>query len=175
MKLAFSLLTFSCFFALASAGCGGGTTAGTDAGGGGNDAGSATDTGAGEVDSGVGEDAAVGVDAATVEDDAATAGDDAAVVGTACTDSADMMLIDTTDVTGAVGDCAMMTFAAEPGLMDCIVRDTGLTAECSGCYDQSVHCVFMHCLGMCAGGDSPACTACRMTNCDPAFAACSGL
>ena len=46
---------------------------------------------------------------------------------------------------------------------------------CAACFDGEVHCSIMHCLTDCLMGDSPACTACRMAMCDPAFNTCSGL
>jgi hypothetical protein len=145
-------------------GCGGSARTADDAGtGGGNDAFTP------------GVDAFTpGVDAATPGDDAFVApGDDAATGSGACTNTSDEAVTGGASFQSDLGNCAMMHFT-EPGLMTCI-QGLGLSSACAMCFDTEVHCTIMHCVAQCAGGDSPACTTCRATNCDPAFNTCAGF
>lgn len=151
-------------------GCGGGARATNDAGGGGDDA----------FTPGVdaftpGDDAFVpGDDAFVPGDDAFVPGDDAATGSGACTNTSDEAVTSGSTFSSDLGNCAMMGFGSEPGLMTCI-EGLGLSSACAMCFDTQVHCTIMHCALQCAGGDSTPCTTCRATNCDPAFTACSGF
>jgi len=58
---------------------------------------------------------------------------------------------------------------------DCI-KALGLSDACATCFDDEYHCVVANCLADCSvDPNGQACTDCRATNCDPAFADCSGL
>jgi hypothetical protein len=137
---------------------------GTDSGPVGTDTGPVgTDTGPPELDAGPAP-----VDAGPGDVDGGPVG------AGACTNTADMAVLGSIDVGMVVGDCAMMTLGMEPATSNCIMM-SGLSAGCTACFSATVSCTVANCLSQCIGGDSPACLDCRATNCDPAFAACSGL
>ena len=166
-----NVMLASVMSAICAAGCGGGTTADRDTGTGGRDTGTApVDTGPVDVDTGP-----VDVDTGPVDVDTGTTDVDSGATGMgACTNAADGAIL-ATDVTGTVGDCAMSNFGAQPGTGNCIHMMTGLSTECSNCFGDAAACAVMRCLAQCIGGDTPMCMTCRAMNCDPAFAACSGL
>ena len=155
------------------AGCGGGSTPQQDAGSGGGN-----DTGTASVDTGTpGNDAFVSaVDAFVAPgDDAATVPNDTGSTASgACTNTADMTRLGMPGLATIIDNCAR-PFGAEPRTRDCIRMMSGLTMACADCFDGTVRCTIQHCAGQCAGGDSPACTTCRMNNCDAPFTACSGV
>ncbi|MEJ7732732.1 MAG: hypothetical protein WKG00_26465 [Polyangiaceae bacterium] len=93
----------------------------------------------------------------------------------ACTNAADNTILTSTDVEGIVEQCATDSFGAEPATKDCITAGTGLSDPCVTCFDDTVQCTVMKCIGDCFGGMTPECTACMDANCTPAFEACSGL
>lgn len=150
--------------AIAAMGCSSSPTGRSDAGSPGTDSGPVgTDVGPPEVDTG------------PVEVDAGPGAVDAPPSGSgACTNTADMTVLGMIDVEMVVGDCAMMTFGRSPATRDCIMM-SGLGMDCSQCFADTVSCTVMNCLLDCAGGETPACAACRAANCNAAFEACSGL
>jgi hypothetical protein len=94
----------------------------------------------------------------------------------ACTDEDDRTVQMGATFDMDVQACGQDNFAREPDTTDCLVAEVGLTSDCAGCYDDSIHCTIAHCLSQCAAdSSSPACTSCRATNCEPAFHACAGL
>jgi hypothetical protein len=154
------------------AGCSGGSTPAEDAAVVGHD-----DTGVVAMDSGTpGNDAFVaGDDAFVAPDDAfvTPADDTGSTASGACTNTADMTRLGMPGLSTIIETCTR-PFGAEPRTRDCIRMMSGLTMACADCFDGTVRCTIQHCAGQCAGGDSPACTTCRMTNCDAPFTACSG-
>lgn len=94
-----------------------------------------------------------------------------------CTNVADMPIAAMSSTGDMVASCGSSTLGAEPGLMNCIVSMTGLSATCASCYDGEVHCVIAHCLaaGCATAPMGASCTACRVSMCHPAFMTCSGL
>jgi hypothetical protein len=154
-------------------GCGGGSRATDDAGTGGGD-----DAFVAGNDAYVAPDDAFapGDDAFVAGDDAWVApSDDAGTTGTgACTNSSDEAVTMGSTFSDDLGNCAMMGFGAEPGLMTCI-EGLGLSSGCAMCFDQQVHCTISHCALACAGGESAMCAMCRAMHCDAAFATCSGF
>ena len=151
-------------FGLVGVACGGVPSASPDAGR--VDSGAAPDAATGTVDAGAPDTGTGGVDTGTGGVDTGAGG--------ACTNVADMALLASIDIGMVVGDCAMTTFGAEPATSECIMR-SGLSAGCTTCFSGTVSCTLMHCLGECIGGESPACATCRATNCNAAFAVCSGI
>ncbi len=103
------------------------------------------------------------------------AGTDAAT--TYCVDTVDQTRIGMDpSIADLVGNCGSSNFGQEPATRDCIRSTSGLTMQCADCFDMEVQCGVMHCIGVCAGGNSPTCLACLHTNhCDSIFAACSGI
>jgi len=154
-------------------GCGGEGTETPDAGPMATDAGETT-TDAGETTSDAGP---VEVDAGPVAIDAGpTTPDAGGGGGGACTNAADMMALARADINAVITSCVQTSFGAEPATSNCIQMMTGLSDGCTMCFGGSVSCVTMNCLAQClANPMAPACTTCRMTNCDPEFVACSGL
>jgi hypothetical protein len=64
----------------------------------------------------------------------------------------------------------------EPATYNCIKMGTGLSDDCTSCYDDSGACAADKCLNKCLVDPmSQACTDCREMYCIPAFKACSGL
>jgi hypothetical protein len=157
-----TFLSLSIVLGVVAIGCGGGTRSSDDVG-------STQDAFSPQNDASTPGNDAFAADATTPMDDAAG---DAAASG-ACTDTADSTIAGGATFSMDLQNCAQMSFGSEPQLMNCITA-LGLSAPCATCFDQDVHCTIMHCIGQCAGGNSPQCTMCRMTNCDAAFTACSG-
>jgi hypothetical protein len=96
----------------------------------------------------------------------------------ACTNMADGMKLQEAGDTlqDTIAKCAQDNFIQEPGTLDCIKMETGLSAECSQCFDDTVHCAFENCFAQCSGDPgSQECADCRAQFCDPAFKTCSGL
>ena len=132
----------------------------------------------------VGTDAAPDIDAndhdanetdANLPDAAVDAGPDAAT--TYCVDTTDQTRIGMDpSIADLVGNCGSSNFGQEPATRDCIRSTSGLTMQCADCFDMEVQCGVMHCIGVCAGGNSPTCLAClHMFHCDSIFTACSGI
>ncbi|MCA9671053.1 MAG: hypothetical protein KC503_35895 [Myxococcales bacterium] len=112
----------------------------------------------------------------------AEAGAEAGVAKDQCLNAADGAKLDTEakrdDVASKAGSCGLNCLGNPDNncAKDCVVKDTGLSDGCSQCYADTIACATKNCLTECVGGtSSPACVSCRMTNCDPAFLACSGL
>jgi hypothetical protein len=96
----------------------------------------------------------------------------------ACTNAADSAIVadPAKDVSGAAANCGKMTFGAEPATKDCVKMATGLSDGCAQCFGDTIGCVVNNCITPCLADSAGACCAiCRSTNCDPAFAACSGI
>jgi hypothetical protein len=94
----------------------------------------------------------------------------------ACTNAADLALVQSKDVAGITGKCGTDNLGAEPKTKDCIKTQTGLSDACVDCFDGTVQCVVAKCFSQCiADANSQPCKDCRKANCDPAFESCSGL
>ena len=94
----------------------------------------------------------------------------------ACTNAADAAVLMTKDAKTISADCGKQNLAAEPATFNCIKMGTGLSDDCTSCYDDSVVCAADHCIGMCITDPmSQPCTDCRQMYCVPAFQKCSGL
>jgi hypothetical protein len=94
----------------------------------------------------------------------------------ACTNAADTAILMTKDAKTIAADCGKANLANEPATYNCIKMGTGLSDDCTSCYDDSVVCAADHCIGMCLTDPmSQPCTDCRAKYCIPAFQACSGL
>src|SRR5262245_47717052 len=90
----------------------------------------------------------------------------------ACPNAADQAILGMINVEEVVGQCAQENFGAEPGTKECIKDSTQLSDPCVTCFDNTVQCTVQNCLGQCAGGQTPECTACMEANCLPDFQAC---
>lgn len=94
----------------------------------------------------------------------------------ACTNAADAAVLMTKDAKTIAADCGKANLAAEPATFDCIKKGTGLSDDCTSCYDDSVVCASDNCLSKCLTDPmSQPCTDCRAMYCTPAFKTCSGL
>lgn len=102
----------------------------------------------------------------------------------ACTNTADMALLDTaakqTGVSAAAKKCGLGCISDKnPATCatTCVVKDTKLSAKCSACYVGIIMCTMNKCLADCAvDPDSKACTDCMTkNNCYTKFYTCSGL
>jgi len=118
-----------------------------------------------------------GTDAGSMDIDAGNPGTDAGMMASgACTNMADTTTLMSIDIGAIVETCVRSSFGAQPATSNCIGMMSGLSEGCTACFGDTVTCVTMSCLTQClAGGSSPGCVSCRMMNCDPAFAVCSGL
>ncbi|MEO7329482.1 MAG: hypothetical protein ABI193_12940, partial [Minicystis sp.] len=104
------------------------------------------------------------------------AGGAGGAAGGACTNEADLAIVQSKDVAAIVGKCGQDNLGGEPKTKDCIKAMTGLSDPCVVCFDDTVQCVVAKCFGECiADANSQPCKDCRKANCDPAFEACSGL
>ena len=104
----------------------------------------------------------------------------------ACLNDADMAILgpDGGDaVKAAATDCAMACIA-EPTVDEivacanpCVVENTGLTEDCSGCYTAIIACTIINCLGECvADSEAPECLGCMdASGCYADFFECTGL
>ena len=139
----------------------------------------ATDGGMMTVDAGdPGTDAGdPGMDAGDPGVDAGDPGTDAGMMASgACTNMADTTALMSVEIGMIIQTCIGRTFGMQPATSECIGMMSGLSTGCTACFGDTVTCVTMNCLTQClAGGSSPGCVSCRMMNCDPAFAVCSGL
>ena len=97
----------------------------------------------------------------------------------ACANEADMgVLQGDPEVGGKIQTCAMGCLGSEDPLCatDCIVEKTGLSAECSECYNGTFMCSVDNCLAQCvADPASEGCTTCQAEFCAESFTACSGI
>jgi hypothetical protein len=118
-----------------------------------------------------------GTDAGDPGTDAGDPGTDAGMMASgACTNAEDTAIFSTVNIDMIVESCVRTSFGAQPATSNCIQMMSGLSDGCTACFGDTVTCVTMNCLTQCiAGGASPGCVSCRMMNCDPAFAVCSGL
>ena len=94
----------------------------------------------------------------------------------ACTNAADLGIVQSKDVKGITTTCGKNNIGQDAKVKACIKMETNLSDPCVTCFADTVSCVVSKCLAQCgADTNSQACKDCRATNCDPAFAACSGL
>jgi hypothetical protein len=94
----------------------------------------------------------------------------------ACTNAADLGIVQTKDVKKIAEDCGKTNLAMEPATKNCIKMGTGFSDGCVTCFDDIVQCVAMKCFQQCfADPGSAGCLACREKECNPAFETCSGL
>ena len=102
------------------------------------------------------------------------------VPGDGCTNEADMAVLKgDPEVSAKIKDCAMNCMAEEDKVTcatDCIVADTGLGADCAGCYTGTFMCSVASCLTQClADPDSMPCVICQAEFCAGEFLACAGI
>ena len=107
-----------------------------------DDSGTKPDTGGTTADSG-----------GTTVDSAASTGDGGSSGSGKCVNSADTPLLDTkakrSEVSKKVGACGLQCIAAtdqKKCATDCIIKDTKLSTDCSGCYADNVLCSAKNCL-----------------------------
>jgi hypothetical protein len=94
----------------------------------------------------------------------------------ACTNAADLGIVQTKDVKTITADCGKANIGNDTKTKACIKMGTNLSDPCVTCFADTVSCVINKCLNQCiADSNSQMCTDCRAANCDPAFEACSGL
>ena len=101
-----------------------------------------------------------------------------------CTNAADAKLLATealqTAVSGKASTCGLGCLTAtDPATCatDCVVKGTGLSSACAGCYGGTVLCSIKNCVKDCAADpSSKACRDCQVKNgCISTFYACTGL
>lgn len=166
-------LLFLAASAVALYGCGSDTMTSTSTTGAGGGSTSATGTGGGTSGTGGSASTATGTTTGTASSSGTGAG-----VKDACINAADTAIIGMKDVKAITTMCGQMNVGAEPATHNCIVKQTGLSEDCAGCYSGQVDCISDHCIGgegMCL--TKPAdqlCTDCRNKYCVPAYEACSG-
>lgn len=88
-------------------------------------------------------------------------------------------------VSDVAGNCGKVTCLADPDyagcVATCVATETGLSAECGGCYAASVSCAKDNCIVPCLTGTPAECDACRTgTNdcsldCTQIFIDCAGF
>jgi len=173
------------FVPIALFACGGSSTSTTGtAGTGGTTAGSTSGTGGVTTD-------ATGTSTGTATASTGTTGTGGVPATDQCKNAADGAILAANDLTSISTNCATSELVSgglkEPDLTNCIAElgngpdaGTQLSTGCAGCFSATVHCTLQTCGSKCnpfMGGNpnGAECTACRMTNCDPAFFACSGL
>ena len=93
----------------------------------------------------------------------------------ACTNEADMAILDAVDEDMIAGDCALQSGGNTESAVMCIQEATGLSDDCTTCFGLVISCVFAECLPQCFDPSSVECVECRAENCDAAFAECSGI
>ena len=97
----------------------------------------------------------------------------------ACTNDADMAILDSLDSEQIATSCAIECIGQpdmETCSANCISNATGLSAECIDCFVGVVMCTVQHCVGFCSvNPESDACVSCRAEHCVPAFEECTGL
>lgn len=162
-------LVFLATSAVAFLACGSDTTTSSTSTGAGGGSTSATGTGGGTSGTG---------GSASTSTATATSSSTGAGVMNACTNAADTAIIGTKDVKMITTSCGQQNVGAEPATLNCIIMQTGLSADCAGCYSGEVDCVSEHCIGaegkcLVAPNDQ-LCTDCRKMYCVPAYEACSG-
>ncbi|MFS8064906.1 MAG: hypothetical protein ACMG6S_00915 [Byssovorax sp.] len=166
--------------------CGSDTTSGTTStGAGGEAATTATGTGGAGGSGGSISTTGTGSSTATSSSSSSSSASSSSASGSAgtgvmmmgaCTNQADLGIIQTKDVKKIAEDCGKMNLGMEPATKNCIKMGTALSDPCVTCFDDIVQCVVAKCFNQCfADPGSAACKTCRETNCNPAFAACSGL
>ena len=96
--------------------------------------------------------------------------------GGACTNQADLAVVQSKDVATIAGTCGKNNIGNETATKKCIKDETNLSDPCVGCFYDTIQCTISKCLTQClADPAAQACKDCRAQNCDPAFYACSGL
>ena len=100
----------------------------------------------------------------------------------ACTGDADLAIIGggVIDPNAEATTCGLGCLADDDPVAcstTCVVAETGLSTECSGCYAATVGCSIDNCLTECAADpSSEACETCQIdAGCISDFYACSGL
>jgi hypothetical protein len=75
-----------------------------------------------------------------------------------------------------VGTCARNASGDPAATAQCLVDDTGVSAECASCYGAVTGCILVNCIGECAlNPDSQECEDCQVANgCDVLQADCTG-
>ncbi len=123
-------------------------------------------------------------DGAVTKKDQATTKKEAGTKKGACTNAADMALLDSaakqTGVSGKAKACGLKCVSdKDPATCatTCVVKDTKLSKGCSACYVGTIMCSIKNCLASCAvDPNSKACQDCQAKNkCITTFYTCSGL
>lgn len=101
---------------------------------------------------------------------------DVATKSGACTNDADMAIVQSQDLNGIAGDCFKSSGLDAKKTTACIKQKTGLSDGCVVCFSGVVDCGFQKCMMDCISDSSaPGCTTCLGKNCKPTFDTCSGL
>jgi hypothetical protein len=95
-----------------------------------------------------------------------------------CTSAADRAIMESAEFDRQSTECATPC-GLDPDVASCtapcLENDIGLSPACSACNATNIACGAKSCLSQClTDSASPACRSCVMTNCDPAFHACTG-
>jgi hypothetical protein len=95
----------------------------------------------------------------------------------ACTNDADRAVLDAPAFEESQRNCARMCLGLEASCsIDCLAKNTTLSAGCATCNGNQLSCAMTHCVGDCAAGFmSASCMPCLETNCGADYHACSGL
>ncbi|MEM9458682.1 MAG: hypothetical protein AAGF11_31185 [Myxococcota bacterium] len=93
----------------------------------------------------------------------------------ACTNEADMAILDAVDEDMIAGDCALQSGGNTQSAIMCIQEVTGLSDDCTTCFGLVISCVFAECLPQCFEPSAAECVECRADNCDADFVECSGI
>ena len=99
----------------------------------------------------------------------------------ACTNPADVPILETGTVSGTVEECAMENIDAvlagdKATVIGCVKDQTGLTDGCLVCFSDLFDCTMAQCPFQCLSGtENPDCINCLTTACYPSFIDCSGV
>ncbi len=94
----------------------------------------------------------------------------------ACTNADDLAIVCDPAFGDEVGDCARGASGDPTGTSECLVTETGVSADCASCYGAVTGCILVNCIAQCATEpDSQACEDCQVENgCDTLQADCTG-
>ena len=97
----------------------------------------------------------------------------------ACTNAADLAVIETADVAQLSQDAAFACLQGFSVDLDCatqkIAEDSGMSMDCAYCFGEQAVCVAANCAFQCFDPNSSSCENCRNENCTPLFEPCAGI
>ena len=94
----------------------------------------------------------------------------------ACDNKEDILLLEEqTDLIDTMKTCALNCLGEEACATDCVVKETGISAECAGCFGSNIACTMKNCALHCLDATSPKCLECQETNCNNDFKECAGV